>query len=343
MPLTWRQPDYAYDLAQDWEAQFKRKRPRLAHLLTVQMPTTVTNVTPAAGPGGLVGVDWTESGGSGHTEFGMVVLAIGFGEEKCYLDPAHPYRGFEFWANDPFASLNLGCPEPPDVMISGSGDGGLQDFLRITTHCRSAWEIWDSLATSADQILTDVRDAEDQFQRAFVLGPGVRSSCDCPVLKRLHACYEALAAAVHLRPRVRVALNQIVRSDFGTVKLLHGCSHFGQSYGLNHFLVLLLVRHLEMVLPRLKPILLPNLTLADVQCQGHAAGDASVCNGQPHEIFTQPQPTCVRPPPAPGNSLGHFQVVILRHGIDPTPLRAGKGKGAPMPPLRQLLPYHWPT
>ena len=157
MPLTWHHADFAYDLALEWEIQFMRQYSRLAHLLTVRMPTTVTNVTPAVDAAHLARVDWTGPTGVGHANFGMVVRAVGFGEEKCYVSPAHAYRGFEFWANDPFALSNLGCPAPPNVLISGSGDGGLQDFLRIVTRCNSALEIWNHLSITARQILTDVR------------------------------------------------------------------------------------------------------------------------------------------------------------------------------------------
>ena len=89
---------------------------------------------------------------NGTTPYGLVISARGFGDERCFLEwpnppltrNGHPFRGFEFWASDPFERPNLGVPnragdDPrPRVLISGGGDGAMQDFLRIMTRHKSA-------------------------------------------------------------------------------------------------------------------------------------------------------------------------------------------------------------
>ncbi len=52
------------------------------------------------------------------------------------------------------------------VLILGSGDGALQDFLRAATAERSAREIWNKLGMPG-QILTEAQDVEAQFHRAL--------------------------------------------------------------------------------------------------------------------------------------------------------------------------------
>ena len=319
--------------------------PRLRHLLTVNLPAIVTGYTfpapPPAAPN-LVHLDWTNSAGALQAgDFGLVVVALGFGEKTTTVSAACPYRGFEFWGNDPFSLPNLGCATLPRVLISGGGDGGLHDFLRIATPCKSAEEIWHSLPANLHSALGELRDAEDQVLRAFAWGPGVNASSDCPALGRVQQCHEQLANFVHASPRVRTALDGLIRSDFSCIHLLYPCTHLSQSYGLNRFLTLLLVKHLEPVRPHLMPILRSGMAVTHVQCIGHGAGSPAICNGQPHDVFARAQPSCLRTAAA-GALLGQYDVVIVRHSIEPTPLRANKGKGSPMPPLRQLLPYHLP-
>ena len=58
----------------------------------------------------------------------MVAWTVGFGQERCNV-PIN-YTGYHFWATEPFqrpdCGISLGNPQ---IVISGSGDGSLQDFL----------------------------------------------------------------------------------------------------------------------------------------------------------------------------------------------------------------------
>jgi hypothetical protein len=63
--------------------------------------------------------------------FGMVISCVGFGKERSTVGD---YRGYEFWGNDNFTRNNVGIQDKtvkPNVLISGGGDGPLQDFIRI--------------------------------------------------------------------------------------------------------------------------------------------------------------------------------------------------------------------
>ncbi len=357
MPLEWPRPHWASSLAREWEIQFIRQYPRLQGLLTMRLPADViVPPTPpaaafnAAGNRNPILVDWTDlqTGQVRQDPFGIVVLAMGFGEEKTYLAPPSPYRGFEFWATDPFSLPNLGCPNnPPRVLISGGGDGALQDFLRVTTRCETAVELWKNLPATALAAVADLRDAEDQALRAFAWGPGYDSHFDHATLERLHREHDRVATALLAYPRVEAALQRLIRTDFHSVTLVHSCTHLSQGYGLNHVLVLLVAKYLQATNPACRHIFTSGMALSAIQCLHPPPISPADCNGKPHNVDVRPQPTCARPANPnnlpPGNLLGTFDVLILRHGIEPTPLRANKGNGAALPPLRQLLPYHLPS
>lgn len=342
MPLNWNRPNYANALALDWESQFHRNYPRLRSFLTVHLgASAIGHTSPAAPTVGPVTLDWRDVSGTLHRDdFGIIVFAIGFGEERTTVSKRCPYRGFEFWETDPFSLPKLGCQTPPRILISGGGDGSLQDFLRVTTTCRSAEEIWRRLPARAQAMVASLRDAEDQALRAFSWGPGVDSHFDCAALTALHQQHFNVAAAMYADPIVPSCLNTIIRNDFEDLKLMHACTHFGQCYSLNRFLTLLLVRHLEAVRPGLAPILHQQHTLADVSSAVHACTGPATCHGQSHETSIRSQPTCVRTSGV-GVSWRTFEVVIVRHGIEPTPVLTSSG--VTMPPLRQLLPYHLPN
>lgn len=343
MPLAWARPDFAHALALDWQAQFALKLPRLRAFLTPMYPVEVTGYSTTAAPGS-VRLHWQDQTGAAvHRDFGMVILALGFGNEKTSAPaPPHPpYSGFEFWSTDPFEQPNLGCATPPNVVISGGGDGSLQDFLRVTTRCRSAEELWRALPAGILPTIAEVQDAEDQSNRTFSWGPDTSGVWDCRALDRLHRVHDHLTDVVLRATRVQDTLDKLLRTDVAGVKVIHSCTHFGQSYSLNHFLALLVSKRLEAIRPAWKQVLLSGSSLAGVACVGHPTVSPAACHGQPHDITTAPKTSCSGRAGRP-TRLGRFEVVVIRHGIDPIYLRANNGQGAPMPPLRQLLPYHMP-
>ena len=70
----------------------------------------------------------------------MGLICTGFSGEKVCLSNADPYIGFEYWelGKHDFARKDT-------VLIAGSGDGALQDFLLQTTDRKSAKEIYLAL------------------------------------------------------------------------------------------------------------------------------------------------------------------------------------------------------
>lgn len=68
-------------------------------------------------------------------EFSAILFCTGFWEDCTLVFPGTrtEYLGYQFWATDPFekARTRRRGQSPGRILISGAGDGGLQDLLRI--------------------------------------------------------------------------------------------------------------------------------------------------------------------------------------------------------------------
>ena len=68
------------------------------------------------------------------SEFDFVLNCTGPGQEQASLGEDSKFASYLFWEDDLLAAPNFGLPlaRPlPSILISGGGDGALQDFLRI--------------------------------------------------------------------------------------------------------------------------------------------------------------------------------------------------------------------
>ncbi|HEY2293631.1 MAG TPA: hypothetical protein VGM86_23240 [Thermoanaerobaculia bacterium] len=258
---------------------------------------------------------------------GMVLSCVGAGTERSTHGS---YSGFDFWSTDPFQKL-----APTDrILISGGGDGALQDYLRIVTGLSSAKEIYLHLGIplSIEQAL---QSAEDHASRVYIWGRHAHH--DHGALSRLHQVHESLAAHLLARfPALSQRLQALTANMPGTVRLMYPCAHFSRCYGLNRFLVLLLATYLQ---KRGKSTLLSGRSLSDVRGVAHSCSNSpSFCHGKQHDVVTVQHSDCRMLPGAPISLPGTFNVVVIRHGIDSAPpLFAGL---LPIAQPRQMLPYH---
>jgi hypothetical protein len=315
---SWPNAGRAFALVGDWRAQFQvflLSRNATAYF-TWQRDTDVVDVRRNAA-GTMAEVEWRPVGKktTNATPFGLVITAMGFGDERSYLTYAgghvpavHPFRGYPFWSRDPFEEHRLSRTPGaglPRILISGGGDGALQDFLRIVTRFKSARDLWDHLPLSASRrarIQKQAQDTEDQANRALVWSG--KSERDCVVLNRLMTVFRNLAAETYRMKEVPPSLDQVIRPDFKTLWFVHRCSHFTSGYALNRLLVLLLMLRLQERYPGF--VYKPNCRLVEVECN-HSPGplDPASCHWQPHRAFfwskpdCQPEPPGTFPPPPP--------------------------------------------
>jgi pyridine nucleotide-disulfide oxidoreductase len=72
-------------------------------------------------------IDWKAETKQGKGEFRLVILAVGFGLERKYRK--WPLRSY--WRDDSLGQEDQELRVPQRILVSGTGDGGLIDVLRI--------------------------------------------------------------------------------------------------------------------------------------------------------------------------------------------------------------------
>jgi hypothetical protein len=350
MPLPWR-GQRSHLLATGWQPHLRACLARRPRLLTFRRPDRVVGA-PAriVGPGGSVaGLSVSFLSGGPPEDFGMMLWCVGFADERRFAPPN--YTGFAFWETDPFERPAWGVPRPPSdlrALVSGGGDGALQDVLRLATGEKSAIDVYRELSRKGWEMDADVRHrlfaAEDQAQRAL-LWCRPRSVEEHRALQELHDAY-AVAVADILKPTapkrdelVANAKRLLAKRPY-PVRLVHSCGHFGRCYGLNHFLVLLLSEVVQREKLKHGPVLTPGVGVSRVvpATPGHmCAGSPRACHGEEHDIDLEDRPRCYG---SAGGSAGsdRAHVVVPRHGIAPHPAVAG----TPLAFARQVMPYHLP-
>ena len=270
------------------------------------------------------------------THYGAVLLCRGHGEERTSLGPGR-YRGFGFWQLDRFGQLNVGLPVgmKPRVVISGAGDGALQDYIRITTGKPSAAEVYAGLRVSAASELA-VASAEDQFQRVFAQARTSKQEHDA--LQELQEAHARAARAAYAHPMTQGALQGLFYTPrVLDVRLIYGCTHFGHCYALNRFLVLLIAHHLD---TQGVQTLYPQQRVIDVRptvASAHPCLHPSSCHGKDHDVDVASHPSCYGATGAPLVPTV-ANVVVLRHGVQP-PKKPGRSR----PMRRQFMPFYLHT
>ncbi|MCH8146925.1 MAG: FAD-binding protein [Planctomycetes bacterium] len=267
----------------------------------------------------------------GHECFNIVIIAAGFGRENCIVP--QEYRGFAFWETDEFALPDCGLPREPEIVISGGGDGALQDFLRIVFRgARADTLIRRFRIPFALQHM--LREAEDFASRGYHWNTG-RGPSDHQILHSLEQSHLNVVNAAIERPAIRKALEKHIPDRFPKIKIIHSCKHFGQAYPPNRFLVLLILAYLARFRNR-NDVRMNNSRLASVQGVGphHCHQNPHDCHGEDHEVHVVQAPSCWGPNGAPLTEPLTAQVVIIRHGP-----RAALPPWLSLPKPRQVLPY----
>jgi hypothetical protein len=306
---------------------------------------------PVMARGTVVGVRVNFRSGAMPNLFGMMLWCVGFGDERRFAPPS--YTGFAFWETDPFERPLWGVSPVPDdlsALVSGGGDGALQDVIRLTTGKKSALEVYQELVRAGWSLPDDVRHqlftAEDQAQRVL-LWCAPRSQDEHNALQQLHEAYEDAVTKVLAGPSAATLMATVQglfvakRTPGQPVLLVHPCTHFARVYGLNHFLVLLLAKVAAMSsgagrLQVMSQVGVAQVTGVDPR---HACATPSGCHGIEHDVTLEHRASCVGPA-APGVIAGsrRAHVVVIRHGIAPHPAFAS----TPMAFARQVMPYYLP-
>src|SRR5882757_2439453 len=187
------------------------------------------------------------------TGFGMALSCLGFGKERVAAE-GDPYRGIEFWSLEKHNDLINDEEETQNIVICGSGDGALQDFIELITTEKRVGDIYLKLKSlplmseQFDGIEDKISRAEEEAKRKEIWSERSEDSRKCIALKRLQAVHEKEVDSILRNGEVQKCLDGILRKDKASdkliaekVKLAHPCDHFSFCYPLNRFVCLLLL------------------------------------------------------------------------------------------------------
>jgi hypothetical protein len=311
VPLQWRS-DFANALASRWTGQ----------LLSAIAASRSSGVGfrflsgTTLDSGGLIysgGTLSVQTSGLTSVRFGAgcALFCVGFGSDSVDVGP---FSGPPFWETDSLAKPSCGLRSPPRVVISGGGDGALQDYLRAVTGFHTPRDLYSIVEQylPVHALLTPLMSAEDVAHRKrFWSGS---DSDRCAALRELHqvhiSCVRTLRHLAGWRALVSHLLALIMSRGLISVHLVHRCDHFGACYPINRFLTLLVAACLQ---EGGMPSIMQSLAVHQVSGDRHAcAGHWPACFGHSHTIGFRHE-FCVSASPALGGMIA--DIVIVRHGV----------------------------
>ena len=293
-------------------------------------------------------------GGSAPKSFGAVLSCIGFGREQTadnrLLQKWSGYSGPAFWTDDDGIVGGAGLPrQVSSVVISGGGDGALQDVQRVLTMGHFGHELFKIIQDEAHAINPGldiappslreaILAAEDEGRRAYAWhGPA-----QAPV-KAMKKWHETIVNAVAVlmqgwtAAEKRKLAKRILRPELFLsgleVTWLTREPHPGYAYALNRFLVALLsgladsdthagrgfVRHFGYEIDSIVPA-----------SPAHICVAAGRCRGIDHKVVLEPVGGIGAPVTLTAN------MIIIRHGTEPKPMLGGA------PVREQMTPFDLP-
>jgi hypothetical protein len=180
-------------------------------------------------------------------DFDVVIWATGFAVEKHFIDlevagkTVRKCVGTPFWGNDTLTKSACGLnTQRKRVLIFGSGDGALQDFLRAATAKDSAREICDELNLQPS-VWAKAFTIETQAHCSLIWAND--RAHDHHIYSVRHKAYKELVDELwRSDPTFKAKARGLVRRDIDALWISHVCDHFNGYYGLNCFLALVVSR-----------------------------------------------------------------------------------------------------
>lgn len=335
MPLPWDR-GLANDVAVQWRRELaaratgKGSNPKV---IRGAWPVLVPKgKPPAPDEDGLTWVTVEKDDGTNHRiPCGALVSCVGWHEEITGIEGS-AFKEVPFWNEDRLQEpLRTEDGRVPSVLISGGGDGALQDLIRIATNL-SAREVIEGLVALGGEVAehlercrNDLKYHEDVAQRALTWGMEERH--DDPVLERLERAHEAAVARLEGSSAwdgIQHGIRGMLVTPLPRITLAHSRPAFTQCYALNRFLALLILKVAGDGVTRLRKARVD----AVVAQEGHACtGRPSDCHLKPHAVTLKVDGK-VRDPKV-------FDVIVLRFGLD-----ADRSLFIDVPArVRHLLPY----
>lgn len=269
----------------------------------------------------------------GWRNYGAVVWAFGHGDERCSLQNSLQFRGLPFWHTDTLEENHCGLADRTQegtVLISGAGDGALQDFLRVVTRKRSVFEIYHELELDNASIdLCRIMSAELRAERAINWSAGADYAA--PYMQELQDCHEQIVQSVLSTPGLQGRIDNLVARRPERTILVTRQNFFTCIYPLNRFLALLIIQGVSNTSVSWKR----GLEVHQVQSVNVPPSQPSPlnCIGHPWRVTLRSVQPQVTPQTVDAN------VILLRHGIESPETTLPPGPSLPRIP-RPIPPVH---
>ena len=351
-------------LWQQWQALYdgKGKRGHIELLTSLDgrpMVNPANHRYPAGANHVEVSAPWQTGGTPSARPFGAIINAAGFGVEctdsdgQC-PDPWNGFQGPAFWKDDDQ------IPNDPkehiphtNVVISGGGDGAMQDFQRVVTghfgltllkalqdaidHHRPGFQL------DADGVIRSLLSAEESARRMHAWQRQAH-----PAKQMTAAWHTAFEQAIvpHIKRLGQAALDAVAhdvlrgRLKNGQLKVTwaHRLSTPEYAYALNRFLCLVLntlcseassnmIKHSVQLLPRHEITAIS----PSAKANHHPCVSAKGCIGVLHDVTLTSHTGSPHP-------IKDVDLIIVRHGADRS-TTPGRGPYAP----EQMTPYDIPV
>jgi len=340
-PVPWSGGKWASVLVTEWDSAYSNMKLLKGALLTEMLEYELVVARPSTtNPHHAVTVEVKKNGSGEQLDAAACLVCIGFVGEKCQIGKDHLTRGPGFWKPDDICDPHFGIGNSqPEIVISGGGDGALQDYLRITIN-PSVYGIKDIFtALSLPPLMqAKCRDAFIKANRMCLWG--IEKSHDHEPLSWLQEQYQKVVDDLLELQTTKETLEKLIRRPLPRVRLVHSCSHFSSSYPANRFLVQLVATYLLRHHPDRLETLYSHKKLCKLEGIGHQCdGKEKTCGNQRHRYSTCEVEKCGGPDGPHKDVDKEADLVIIRHGLHdidrlPQPLQE-----LVIAKCRQILPY----
>lgn len=273
--------------------------------------------------------------------YDAILYAAGMGTERVWLndsiDLPKQYCGPKFWQTDQLSQRWCGKPNQPAVLIAGSGDGALQDYIRILTGLHPAEvleKIDDELNGKAEWQDAQYRllASQDKAARQYALGckSKFHKERDKAIEAELHKAFKMEIETLFCScgSNIKTVIDSIVKARKAdlphTLHLLISNEAFTWCYAANRFLVLLLSEYLQMKYHS------DDTFLGHTLLYGHELRSTDM-NGNEVEAISVKKRT---------RTLLQYDLVIIRFGLKRPVSLCPSGKS---PRQRSMMPSHFIT
>jgi hypothetical protein len=253
-----------------------------------------------------------------RAKFHLVVMCVG-GRECCRVEGSK-FRSFRFWEPDRYGITNYGVGITPRrtfrTLISGGGDGALQDFLRIACRKRS-FELPVHALQILRKLLPFLQSCEAygwMRDQVAALRGDIRRP-DPSAMWKIHTEFFARVAAEEAGANLERAVDKLIDpslfSQKRTIDLNFTQGHFRSVYFLNAFLARLFEWRIRERSGR--SVFQPGARVKKIR----SGSDSHVCARRPVECFLKPHTVAfeLNDNDADAPELRTYDVIVLRHGI----------------------------